>query len=60
MIDYNTLLTLLRELAADTPKQDGCAGCGYEHNCDTEGCAILRDALATMEQLYKDVYSNKF
>lgn len=25
-----------------------CMGCGYEHNCSTNGCAIIREA---MEQL---------
>ncbi len=55
MTDYKTMLTLLQELATGTPKQDGCAGCDYEHNCQTEGCAILREAIATMQQMHKDL-----
>ncbi|MCD7802027.1 MAG: hypothetical protein LUH09_03865 [Clostridiales bacterium] len=55
MTDYDTLVARLKELAADMTSSDGCAGCGHEHNCANEGCAILRDAVATMEQLYKDV-----
>ncbi|MCD8381520.1 MAG: hypothetical protein LUC30_01175 [Clostridiales bacterium] len=55
MTDYNTLITLLKELAMDMTDCSGCAGCVHEHNCRTEGCAILRDAIATIEQLYKDV-----
>lgn len=27
-----------------------CLGCGYEHNCSTKGCRILREAV---EQLGK-------
>ena len=28
-----------------------CLGCGYEHNCTTKGCRILREAV---EQLRKE------
>ncbi|MCD8382288.1 MAG: hypothetical protein LUC30_05145 [Clostridiales bacterium] len=55
MTDYNTLVALLQKMAADQLGKYQCYGCGHEHNCGTEGCAILRDAVATMEQLYKDV-----
>jgi len=27
-----------------------CLGCGYEHNCPTKGCAILREAADAIEQ----------
>lgn len=33
----------LRRFAID--KQCRCSGCGYEHRCNTEGCAIIRQAL---------------
>lgn len=33
----------LRRIAID--KQCSCFGCGFEHRCDTEGCAIIRKAL---------------
>ena len=26
-----------------------CLGCGHEHNCSTQGCAILRNAVEYME-----------
>ncbi|MCD7805414.1 MAG: hypothetical protein LUH03_09815 [Oscillospiraceae bacterium] len=55
MTDYNTLIALLQKMAADQLGKYQCYGCGHEHNCGTEGCAILRDAIATIEQLYKDV-----
>ena len=25
-----------------------CMGCGHEHNCSTNGCAILREAIDTL------------
>lgn len=54
MTDYNTLVALLQKMAADQLGKYQCYGCGHEHNCQTKGCAILREAVATMEQLYKD------
>lgn len=33
----------LRHIAID--KQCRCSGCGYEHRCGAEGCAIIRKAL---------------
>lgn len=27
-----------------------CMGCGYEHNCSTRGCAILRAAIDTLSE----------
>ncbi len=55
MTDCNTLIALLQKMAADQLGKYQCYGCGHEYNCANEGCAILRDAVATMEQLYKDV-----
>ncbi|MCC8074633.1 MAG: hypothetical protein LIO78_08400 [Clostridiales bacterium] len=56
MMDYETLRGALQTMAEDMPWQVICQSCGHEHNCGTNGeCAILRDAIATMEQLYKDV-----
>ncbi len=54
MTDYNALIARLKFLSTDTPRKLMCQGCGFERNCGTEGCAILRDAIATMEQLHKD------
>lgn len=28
-----------------------CLGCGYEHNCSTHGCRVLREAADRLEQL---------
>lgn len=27
-----------------------CLGCGYEHNCTTKGCRILREAVEQLEK----------
>ena len=43
MIDKKTLLDALRSLKVQTGSL-ACLGCGYEHNCSTQGCAILREA----------------
>ena len=56
----------LRRMAGDMPKVD-CAGCGYEHNCGTHGCAVMREAadkLNTYEQknafwMEDQIYTNK-
>ena len=31
-----------------------CLGCGYEHNCSTKGCRILREAADTIEELSRE------
>lgn len=53
-MDYETLRGALLSMAADQLGYYHCQGCGCEHNCQQEGCAILREAIATMEQPYKD------
>ena len=27
-----------------------CLGCGYEHNCTTKGCRIMREAVEQLEK----------
>ncbi len=51
---YETLLTRLRGLRVETGSLP-CLGCGYEHGCSIHGCAILREAVETMEALYARV-----
>ena len=43
MNDKKSLLDSLRGLKVQTGSL-ACLGCGHEHNCSTQGCAILRDA----------------
>lgn len=31
----------LQRLAAEK-RPGACVGCGYEHNCNSQGCAVLR------------------
>lgn len=31
-----------------------CLGCGYEHNCSTHGCRVLREAADRLEELQKE------
>lgn len=31
-----------------------CLGCGYEHNCSTKGCRILREAADAIEELSRE------
>ena len=37
------LIEALRRLKVQTGSL-ACLGCGHEHNCDTGGCAIIREA----------------
>ncbi|MCD8368282.1 MAG: hypothetical protein LUC48_09720 [Clostridiales bacterium] len=53
MMDCETLLPLVERVARLGSL--ACEGCGHEHNCQAEGCAILREAMAQMQQLHRDV-----
>lgn len=44
------LIDALRKLAVHTGSLV-CLGCGYEHNCDIHGCAIVRAAREQLEKL---------
>lgn len=44
------LIDALRKLAVHTGSLI-CLGCGYEHNCDIHGCAIVRAAREQLEKL---------
>lgn len=46
-MDFTTTLNSLRKLCVETGSL-ACLGCGYEHNCSTHGCAILRNAIEHM------------
>lgn len=38
----------LRRMAREMPEVD-CAGCGFEYNCGTHGCAVMREAAEKMD-----------
>lgn len=44
MINNKNLIEALRRLTVQTGSI-ACLGCGYEHNCDINGCAIVRAAV---------------
>ena len=43
------LLKALKRLSVETGSL-ACMGCGWEHNCGTQGCAILRGAWSAPEE----------
>ena len=47
-MDYQETMRALKGLRMQTGSLV-CLGCGYEHNCSTHGCAILRNAVSHME-----------
>ena len=49
-MEVNEIISALRRMKVDTGSLV-CFGCGYEHNCGTRGCAILREAADTLERL---------
>lgn len=42
------LLQALSRLKVETGSL-ACFGCGYEHNCSTQGCAIIRKAIRALD-----------
>lgn len=49
-MDREKLIAALRRLAPETGSLC-CLGCGYEHNCSTHGCAVIRAAVVEIEAL---------
>lgn len=49
MQDKRGLIKALEQLKVETGSL-ACLGCGYEHNCSTKGCAIIRDAITALRQ----------
>lgn len=45
----NELIQALRQLKVQTGSL-ACLGCGHEHNCSIEGCAIIRAAVEALEK----------
>ena len=43
------LTAQLRRMSVETGSLM-CLGCGYEHNCGIHGCALLRQAVETIEK----------
>lgn len=50
MMTRPELIRALRRMKAETGSLV-CLGCGYEHNCDIKGCAIIRAAAEELERI---------
>lgn len=47
--EHKELTAQLRRMSVETGSLM-CLGCGYEHNCGIHGCALLRQAVETIER----------
>ena len=48
-MEHKELTAQLRRMSVETGSLV-CLGCGYEHNCGIHGCALLRQAVETIER----------
>lgn len=48
-MEHKELTAQLRRMSVQTGSLV-CLGCGYEHNCGIHGCALLRQAVETIER----------
>lgn len=48
-MQHKELTVQLRRMSVETGSLV-CLGCGYEHNCGIHGCALLRQAVETIEK----------
>ena len=48
-VECKELTAQLRRMSVQTGSLV-CLGCGYEHNCGIHGCALLRQAVETIER----------
>lgn len=51
MMTRTELIRALKGMQAETGSLI-CLGCGHEHNCTTQGCAIIRAAVEELEKIY--------
>ena len=50
MMTRTELIRALKGMQAETGSLI-CLGCGHEHNCSTQGCAIIRAAAEELEKI---------
>lgn len=50
---YQELIDALRKMKVQT-NSFACLGCGHEHNCGICGCAIIREAEKSLEEMKND------
>lgn len=48
-MNQTELIVALGRLKVETGSL-ACLGCGYEHNCSTHGCAIIREAAERLQK----------
>lgn len=48
-MNQTELIAALGRLKVETGSL-ACLGCGYEHNCSTHGCAIIREAAERLQK----------
>ena len=48
-MEKKEIIKQLRRMSVETGSLV-CLGCGYEHNCGIHGCALLRQAVETIEK----------
>ena len=48
-MEHKELTAQLHRMSVETGSLM-CLGCGYEHNCGIHGCALLRQAVKTIER----------
>ena len=48
-MEHKELTAQLRRMSVETGSLV-CLGCGYERNCGIHGCALLRQAVETIEK----------
>ena len=48
-MERKQLLAALQHLSVETGSL-ACLGCGYEHNCTTKGCRLLREAVQALSR----------
>ena len=49
-MEVHEIVNRLHRMAVNTGTLN-CLGCGYEHNCMTDGCAVMRKAAKKLEEL---------
>ena len=49
-MNVQVMVQRLRKMAGDTSRIE-CDGCGFEHNCGTNGCAVMQEAAEKLVEL---------
>lgn len=58
-MEVHEIVNMLNKMAINTGTLN-CFGCGYEHNCGTHGCAVMREAAEKLEELNTFEQTNRY